>query len=967
MRLILEIANDHLQILLVCLERDSRWSEKWSLGRAVASWSMGNLTFAGCTGEAGGELLFLPKRGRSEQDLEACDDSGKSNGSRRSRNGAFCEGCYDCQPRFEELPGAQYLRGDANATSSLWTVEGRCGTWPNWIAGRSPFLIVIDGLDECDHKGEVEDLIDSMLTFFDKNSFIPLRVFITSRVEQHIQSRLNVPGVRLDNLVDHCSNDDISAFLDVLFQDARRRNPVIQAYVRERGEWPNPSEKRKLVEHIGGSFIFASAVFKFIMGSNAGTHHQTTPMDHLPLALKMNPGLDGLYSQTLARSEHLPHLLNIISTIALLRAPLPTSGIAELLGIHTYEVINVLVNLQAIVQVPGTDDIPVTLCHTSLRDFLTNQSRAGRYFAHPRHHVRLYLSFLELELKIRRRRPLSIHKSECTPAVAFSLGYPLHRWDNGRRLFELSESDSAIRLCREALGLHPGSPELVHALADAIYCRAGHTASLTDFGEAISMYRQALLLQPSLHGDCWLSLNNLGNALQDRFLRVGTAADLDEAISLYCQAVELLPSPHPDRSMPPNNLGVALLARYQRAGAMADLREAISLAPEGLELRPAPHPERPWSLDTLAGALRDRSQRTGTMADLEEAISLYRETLNLRPSPHPFRSSSLNNLGNSLLDRHRRTGAMTHLKEAISLNREALELRPSPHPDRPLSLNDLGNSLLPHYRRMGTMANLEEAISLYREALELQRSSHPDLSPLLDNLCSALLDRYRRTGAMADLTEAISLYRKVLELRPSPHPQRLFSLNNLGHALLDHYRCTGTATDIEEAISLYREALELRPSPHGNRSSSLNSLGCSLLDCYQRTGAVADLKEAVSLYREGLELRPYPHPGRSDSLRSLSISLRHMYEATHALPHLQQAITHCNELLDSHYPVGHKYRVETLNHLASLLQKQFNTTRQQGELARIKMLMEEAKRLSALDTRHLAVPPGVKGVAREDG
>jgi hypothetical protein len=51
----------------------------------------------------------------------------------------------------------------------------------------------------------------------------------------------------------------------------------------------------------------------------------------------MNPGLDGLYAQTLACSKHLPYSLNIISTIALLEAPLLTSGIAELIGMSTYE------------------------------------------------------------------------------------------------------------------------------------------------------------------------------------------------------------------------------------------------------------------------------------------------------------------------------------------------------------------------------------------------------------------------------------------------------------------------------------------------------------------------------------------------------------------------------------------------------------------------------------------------------
>jgi hypothetical protein len=252
---------------------------------------------------------------------------------------------------------------------------------------RGPLLIVLDGLDECDTKDEVQELIDGMLEFFDENPFIPLRVFTTSRVEEHIQSRLNVPGVQLDNLVDHCSDDDIATFPDILFEDGCRRNSAVRAYVQQHGKWPTQTDRRRLVEHIGGSFIFGSAVFKFIMGLNGEGNDGTTPINRLPLALKMNPGLDGLYSQTLARSKHLPRFSEIISTIALLREPLPTSGIAEILGIHIYEVINVLVHLQAIIQVPGTDDIPVTLCHTSLRDFLTTQSRSLEFYAHPPHHV----------------------------------------------------------------------------------------------------------------------------------------------------------------------------------------------------------------------------------------------------------------------------------------------------------------------------------------------------------------------------------------------------------------------------------------------------------------------------------------------------------------------------------------------------------------------------------------------------
>jgi hypothetical protein len=177
----------------------------------------------------------------------------------------------------------------------------------------------------------------------------------------------------------------------------------------------------------------------------------------------MNPGLDGLYTQTLARSEHLPQSLNIISTIALLEIPLPTSGIAELLGISTYEVVNVLVNLQAIIQVPGTDDIPVTVCHTSLRDFLTTESRSGRYFAHPRHHVNLLLRCLECELGFYRRHPgvlIRIHYSsgKLSPALTYALEYSRSHLTRGRGLFEQSDWDYSIRLRRQILEIIPATP-----------------------------------------------------------------------------------------------------------------------------------------------------------------------------------------------------------------------------------------------------------------------------------------------------------------------------------------------------------------------------------------------------------------------------------------------------------------------------------------------------------------------------
>ncbi|KAJ2935731.1 hypothetical protein H1R20_g1361, partial [Candolleomyces eurysporus] len=258
--------------------------------------------------------------------------------------------------------------------------------WRTLLKG--PFLIVIDGLDECEDRKDVQAFIEDMLDFFKNNPLVPLRFLITSRVERHIQGCLARDQVRLENLVNHCSRDDMDTFMRACFEAEIKRNPVIKAYIRDHGDWPAKKDKDALVDHVGGSFIFASTLFKYIVDP---TNDQSTPMDRLPHTLDMNPGLDTLYAKTLSRSKDIPHFSDVISTLALIFEPLPIIGIAELLGIESFEVVRVLVNLQAIIHIPGTDDLPVTMCHTSLRDFLTTESRSGCFFTPPSYH--LYLTY----------------------------------------------------------------------------------------------------------------------------------------------------------------------------------------------------------------------------------------------------------------------------------------------------------------------------------------------------------------------------------------------------------------------------------------------------------------------------------------------------------------------------------------------------------------------------------------------
>ncbi|KAF6748535.1 hypothetical protein DFP72DRAFT_971327 [Ephemerocybe angulata] len=215
---------------------------------------------------------------------------------------------------------------------------------------KHPFIIVVDGLDECEDRADVSDFLDHALEYLDEHRGLPLLFLIFSRLEEHIHSRLGTTSsVHIDDLSNYPADSDIYSFLKAWFSQASRRNRVIQSYISQHGSWPPESDLLSLARHIKGSFIFASTLAKFILGN---TNDGLTPIERFPRALQMSPGLDGLYMETLKRSEHIPFFLDIITTLALLQEPLSISGLAVLLDLPSFKIINVLVNLQSIIQVP---------------------------------------------------------------------------------------------------------------------------------------------------------------------------------------------------------------------------------------------------------------------------------------------------------------------------------------------------------------------------------------------------------------------------------------------------------------------------------------------------------------------------------------------------------------------------------------------------------------------------------------
>jgi len=259
---------------------------------------------------------------------------------------------------------------------------------------KGPYLIIIDGLDECEDRDLVEEFITGMLSYFRENPSIPLRFLIASRVEEHIRQHLQSDLVIMKNLVDHVADDDIKTFLRAYFAEEAKRSRVIQSYGKQ---WPSDSQLGTLIKHVNGSFIFASTFAKYIVGrpdadvrlegsplglAQLRDDDGLTPMERLHLALDINPGLDGLYAHTLSRSAHLPGFAQVIAALTLCDS-MSIQTLSRFVGMEKHHVVAVLTRLQSIIQIPGDDITPVTFFHTSLLDFLSNKKRAGRFLIEP--------------------------------------------------------------------------------------------------------------------------------------------------------------------------------------------------------------------------------------------------------------------------------------------------------------------------------------------------------------------------------------------------------------------------------------------------------------------------------------------------------------------------------------------------------------------------------------------------------
>ena len=252
-------------------------------------------------------------------------------------------------------------------------------------------ILVIDGLDECDDKVQMAEFIE-MLMDMSRRDQLPFRIFLTSRVEEHIRKRFS--DARAQSVLYCIDLDAFDARPDIrlyfLQEFGRIYDQNLPIMQRIPQAWPSSRALSVLLNKAGSSFMFAATLVRLV---------REAPMPYKVLQEVVDFGLNGLdplYKQVLSSASQTPAFHQLIGTIMILQTNQSINSLSSLLDIQAAEIVLELLKVQSIVKIPGDDNELIMLYHTSLRDFLTIKSRAGNYFIDPPlRHIHLALDCLK--------------------------------------------------------------------------------------------------------------------------------------------------------------------------------------------------------------------------------------------------------------------------------------------------------------------------------------------------------------------------------------------------------------------------------------------------------------------------------------------------------------------------------------------------------------------------------------------
>jgi hypothetical protein len=259
------------------------------------------------------------------------------------------------------------------------------------------FLIVIDGLDECDNRFTQRELLKLIMDFCIAHSTSPIAWIIASRPEPHITSFFDDPKVQLAFTKEEMVIDSDEACEEVqrYLRDELRQIQFQYPTLRRKREWPLEHEFTKIASAAGGLFAYAATVIRYIGDpTNGGPAAQLRRVIELiDVSAKDRPAgkdhpmdqLDALYRRILSNASD--NVMINTRKLLLLRShyqfdDLGFRGLSNVLGLTEDDAYDAICHLHAVMKIPEPEEADKQLVcyHKSFDDFLWDLKRSG--FSH---------------------------------------------------------------------------------------------------------------------------------------------------------------------------------------------------------------------------------------------------------------------------------------------------------------------------------------------------------------------------------------------------------------------------------------------------------------------------------------------------------------------------------------------------------------------------------------------------------
>jgi len=272
-----------------------------------------------------------------------------------------------------------------------------------------PFLLVVDGLDECegkDHQLQILSHISELTTKY----HLPVRCLIVSRPEPHIQHFFDVSiGQNTSNGISiyghRAEYGDVYKFLRSKFDEISASERHASALAHTHLPWPSNDIVRLLAQKSDGYFIYASTLIKYIDDEfSPCTKRLEDVLQATGPTSTVFAELDKLYTQILSTCPNIQLLSRVLGCLIIL----PTYDLAQsprtvehVLELWPGEGMTILRGLHAVLRFQRETVEPI---HASFSDFLFDESRSKEFYIDPQKcHVDIVLHFLrlitDLELK----------------------------------------------------------------------------------------------------------------------------------------------------------------------------------------------------------------------------------------------------------------------------------------------------------------------------------------------------------------------------------------------------------------------------------------------------------------------------------------------------------------------------------------------------------------------------------------